>query len=86
MKTMSNCILIEHNEVEEFAPVQKHFIRFGIEAGPYIGRTSRLLWSRPLDVRTVQRAIKTSPLKCVSVAQQRPWCDGPFAEKLQLTQ
>lgn len=82
---MSNCILIEHDEVEEFLPVQKHFDQFGIEATPYIGRTSRLRWSRPLGVGTVQRAIKSSPLKCVSVTQQKPWCNGSFAKELQLT-
>jgi len=83
---LNTSILIAHEPVGDFNyddAISKHFRRFGIEANPYFGNTSRLLWSRPLDVKTVYQAIRKSPLKCVWIAEQSEWCDLDFADKLK---
>lgn len=82
---MNTCIMITHEPVDmfEFEPVADHFKRFGIEAGPYLWDSTRLLWRRPLTVASVCKAIKSAPLECVLIADQTKWCDVVFAEKLK---
>ena len=86
---MNTVILIAHDEVvwdevefDEYAPIKRHFAKCKIEADPYMGNTSRLLWKQPQSVSMVRNAIVTSPLFNVSVAKQDKWCDAEFANKL----